>query len=118
MVPQHRQGHGITYENYDRIQDGMTLENVTQGLGDPPGFYITMPFKAEGRFFNYPPDIPVDDSAEKTWASDEACIEVSFTKDGKVHSKSWRMSDFALDQEIKEALAPSPWKRLKRFFRL
>src|SRR5438874_7970559 len=42
LTPQHRRS-GITQENFERIKEGMTEEEVEEILGGPPGTYTDRP---------------------------------------------------------------------------
>ena len=109
-----RSGSGITSESFEKIEKGMTIENVIEIIGEPPGIHITMPFKASsnpGRSIKYPLDSTEVHPALKTWANDEACIDVYFNENGKVVNRGWAMSSFGVDR----ALRPTMWKRLRLF---
>jgi hypothetical protein len=128
VIIHHRPGSGITYKNFEKIQIGMTLEKVTQILGDPPGIHITMPFTTDsnpGRSIKYPPDeedgvrfmpeifispnCSVRPANCKTWANDQACIDVYFDENGAVITPCWATSSYGFEL----ALRPSLWTRLR-----
>jgi hypothetical protein len=69
----------ITKENFDRIQTGMSREEVVAILG-PPGDYTTGPFQTDhGVVFNY---YELPSRADiLSWADDGAYVDVVFDHD-------------------------------------
>jgi hypothetical protein len=76
-------GHGINLESYDKIQIGMTLEEVKVLLKVPPGDYSTRPYlrhKSEDRRgFNW----------ELQWIGNDCRIGLRLDKRRKVAGHGW-----------------------------
>jgi hypothetical protein len=85
MLP--RRGVGITQANYERIREGMTLDEIEAILGVPAGDYT------DGRFYALP--IPSSGFSPlrhipviwRNWISEEGCIIIGFSESGQVCRK-------------------------------
>lgn len=81
-------GPGITKANYDRIQDGMTFDEVRAFLGGPDSFT----------------DPSIEGSArrgELLWVNDDKSgAAVSFDENGKVFDKWWADSSEGLGEKL------------------
>jgi hypothetical protein len=80
---------GVTLENYERIQVGMTLPEVEGILGTPVDGY----FMDEDENVLYLADVVDDESGELSklnilWVGDDVVVRVTLDSRKQVHSKS------------------------------
>jgi hypothetical protein len=108
----HLPGCGFTHENFEKIQNGMTVEQVSTILADPPGIYATIPFRPCIDLREWTrecrPPVQFDERPATTWLNDEVLIKVVFV-DGGVQNKGWYVSEYGWEQ-IRH---PSLWTRLR-----
>src|SRR5262245_62049938 len=71
LLSAHRTGPGVTRENFNRIQVGMTEAEVEEILGGPSGFYTNRPVVVpmEGTMFR------------RWWIGDEGVLTIELTFD-------------------------------------
>jgi hypothetical protein len=76
---------GINRHSYERIEEGMTMAEVEDILGGPPGDYRKhksgIRYRAEGGIFG---DEPRGMKSLEYWYSDSTDIRVGFADDGRV----------------------------------
>jgi hypothetical protein len=92
MLP--RRGAGIAQANYERLREGMTLDEVQAILGDPAGDYTGGQCEPLSR-----PLISISQSknirviprpvTRRQWISDQGCICVGFTQGGQICRKAF-----------------------------
>ena len=92
MIFLDRADSAITLDNFERIQRGMTLQEVKSLLKAEPGDYSTRPDASYYRlgvdFFGDTSQIFVHGSEIHTWLTNRLVIFVWLDDDGKVSSKS------------------------------
>ena len=81
---------GITQANYERIRVGMTLPEVEDRLGGPPGNYSRIPDKEAG-LWTIDPNRPGLNRqffiGREVWIGDELAVAVWFDERGRVVRK-------------------------------
>jgi hypothetical protein len=81
---------GVTQANYERIREGMTLREVENLLGGPPGNYSRIPDKEAGLWTIDPsrPDLNRQFFiGREVWIGDELAVAVWFDDQGRVARK-------------------------------
>jgi hypothetical protein len=81
---------GITRENFERLQEGMTWQEVESILGGPAGDYTSgrkTPNLNSIKFF--PPCFGGPITHQRVWIGENSAITVCFYVDGKVLWKDW-----------------------------
>jgi hypothetical protein len=81
---------GVTQANYQRIQVGMTLQEVQSVLGGPPGNYSRYPDKEAG-LWTIDPDRPDLNRqffiGRYVWVGNEVAVAVWFSDEQRVQKK-------------------------------
>jgi hypothetical protein len=81
---------GVTQANYERIQEGRTLQEVESLLGGPPGNYSRIPDKEAGLWTIDPsrPDLNRQFFiGREVWIGNELAVAVWFDDQGRVARK-------------------------------
>jgi hypothetical protein len=104
-----RPGAGITHENFKRIQDGMTLNEVECILGGPEGSYTN---RRDVEWFSVDCNSLVD---EKMWYGDEVIIKVYFPSKSLAFSTG-KSEGTAVGKDIMFLPLEPSRDRLKRLF--
>ena len=103
VLPNELAGPGVTPRNFDRIETGMTLVEVEEILGGPPGFIAP-----NGRSWiglalmcvtmNY---------SREVWAGDDGAVTLEFNVHGRVEVKTWTESPDSLREKLRQWI---PWR--------
>lgn len=107
ILPAH---FGVTYENYTRIREGMTLEEVERVLGEPPGIFITKPWDnrdimgMRATSFSFPPKVRAEDARSRWWLTDDAFIRVDLDENGRVDNCSFCLSSDGFKKSLDKSL--------------
>jgi len=72
LTPRHR----INQESFEKIQVGMTLEEVAEIVGAPPGAYATGPFLLCRSSWKNCPEISGSLGGDQEWIGDEVALAV------------------------------------------
>jgi hypothetical protein len=95
---------GVTLANFERIEKGMTQEQVEDFLGGPPGLpYRVGEIDATWVFENY--ELMIGHNF-RVWQSREGSLGIYFDEVGKVAVKTW----FPYEESF--------WDRFRRWLRL
>ena len=94
--------------NFERIRDGMTLQEVENLLGGPPGNYSRIPDKEAG-LWTIDPDRPDLNRqffiGREVWSGDELAVAVWFDDQGRVVRKeSHQTLDRGFVQRLRDFL--------------
>jgi hypothetical protein len=99
---------GVTQANYERIREGMTLPEVENLLGGPPGNYSRIPDKEAGLWTIDPsrPDLNRQFFiGREVWIGNELAVAVWFDDQGRVARKeSYETLDRSLLQRLGDLL--------------
>src|SRR5262245_13437711 len=99
---------GLTQANYGRIREGMTLQEVENLLGGPPGNYSRIPDKEAGLWTIDPnrPDLNRQFFiGREVWIGDELAVAVWFDEQGRVARKeSYETLDRNFLQRLRDLL--------------
>src|SRR5262245_30022210 len=99
---------GVTQANYERIRDGMTLREVANLLGGPPGNYSRIPDKEAGLWTIDPsrPDLNRQFFiGREVWIGNELAVAVWFDDQGRVARKeSYETLNRSLLQRLRDLL--------------
>ena len=99
---------GVTQANYERIREGMTLREVENLLGGPPGNYSRIPDKEAGLWTIDPsrPDLNRQFFiGREVWIGNELAVAVWFDDQGGVTRKeSYETLDRSLLQRLSDLL--------------
>jgi hypothetical protein len=99
---------GVTQANYERIREGMTLPEVENLLGGPPGNYSRIPDKEAGLWTIDPsrPDLNRQFFiGREVWIGNELAVAVWFDDRGRVARKeAYETLDRGLLQRLRDLL--------------
>ena len=99
---------GITQANYERIREGMTLQEVQKLLGGPPGNYSRIPDKEAGLWTIDPnrPDLNRQFFiGREVWIGNELAVAVWFDDQERVVRKeSYETLDRSALQRLRDRL--------------
>ncbi|MFT3880718.1 MAG: hypothetical protein QM703_13765 [Gemmatales bacterium] len=98
----HRPGSKIDPERVEMIMPGMTVEEVTAIIGDPPGDYFTL---TEDKLDYHTPK-----AGELRWANDDYAIWVTLDAGGKV-AETYHVQSF--DRFVRKFQERSFWWRVR-----
>ena len=88
VLPNHLAGPGVTRANFNRIETGMTLDEVEEILGGPPCFdapngrsWIGLALMCVTRHYS-----------REVWGGNDGAVTVEFNAQWRVAEKSWTES--------------------------
>jgi hypothetical protein len=99
---------GVTQANYQRIREGMTLQEVESLLGGPPGNYSRIPDKEAGLWTIDPSRPDLDRQffiGREVWIGNELAVAVWFDDQERVARKeSYATLDRSLLERLRDRL--------------